>query len=111
MSLPKDAIQAIGYQLSKLQFGEDPDDFAPIPQVGKGAYEIRICMDEHYRAFYVAKFDDRIHVLHVFHKKSKKGIGTPRQDMAKGKKYYGEAQKDVEAKQVAERKRKRNGHH
>lgn len=34
-----------------------------------------------YRAVYTVKFDERIYVLHVFQKKSKKGIATDKADL------------------------------
>jgi len=40
--------------------------------------ELRIHCDGEYRVVYVAKFDEAIHVLHAFEKKSRK---TPRRDL------------------------------
>ncbi len=34
-----------------------------------------------YRAVYTVKFSEFVYVLHVFQKKSKKGIATPKPDM------------------------------
>ena len=34
-----------------------------------------------YRALYTIKFAEAVYVLHVFQKKSKKGIATPKQDI------------------------------
>jgi phage-related protein len=34
-----------------------------------------------YREVYTVRFEEVIYVLHIFQKKSKKGIATPRQDM------------------------------
>ena len=34
-----------------------------------------------YRAVYTVQFRDAIYVLHVFQKKSRRGIATPRKDM------------------------------
>ena len=34
-----------------------------------------------YRAVYTVRFAERIYVLHVFKKKSKSGIATPRNDL------------------------------
>ena len=34
--------QDAGYQLDKVQRGEQPDDFKPMPSIGKGVEEIRI---------------------------------------------------------------------
>ena len=38
---PEDAGHDAGYQLDQVQRGEQPDDFKPLPSVGKGAEEIR----------------------------------------------------------------------
>lgn len=37
-----DAKQDAAYQLDKVQRGEQPDDFKPMPSIGKGVEEIRI---------------------------------------------------------------------
>ena len=34
-----------------------------------------------YRAMYTVKYAQAVFVLHCFHKKSKKGIATPKEDM------------------------------
>jgi len=39
---PEDARHDAGYQLDKVQRGERPDDFKPMPVVGKGVEEIRV---------------------------------------------------------------------
>jgi phage-related protein len=31
-----------GYQLGKVQRGDQPDDFKPMPAIGKGVEEIRV---------------------------------------------------------------------
>jgi len=36
-----DAKQDAGYQLDKIQRGEQPDDFKSMPSIGKGVEEIR----------------------------------------------------------------------
>lgn len=68
---PADAKQDAGYQLDKVQRGENPDDFKPMPGIGKGVQELRI-WDESgtYRIIYTAKFDDVVYVLHAFQKKT-----------------------------------------
>jgi phage-related protein len=62
-----------GYQLDKVQHGVMPDDYKPMPTVGKGVMEIRL-RDESgaYRVFYVAKFEAAVYVLHCFQKKAQK---------------------------------------
>lgn len=67
----KEAKQDAGYQLDKVQRGEQPDDFKPMPTIGKGVEEIRI-WDESgtYRVIYTARVHDAVYVLHAFQKKT-----------------------------------------
>ena len=39
---PEDARHDAGYQIDKVQRGLQPDDFKPMPGIGKGVEEIRI---------------------------------------------------------------------
>jgi phage-related protein len=75
---PEDARQAAGRQLEKVQKGLTPDDFKPMPDIGKGVEEIRV-RDESgiYRVMYTARMVNAIYVLHAFQKKTMK---TSRQD-------------------------------
>jgi phage-related protein len=70
--LPADARQDAGYQLDKIQRGKQPDDFKPMPAIGKGVEEIRI-FDERgaYRVIYVARLPEAVFVIHVFQKKTR----------------------------------------
>ena len=42
---PVDARHDAGYQLDKVQRGLQPDDFKPMPTIGRGVEEIRILDD------------------------------------------------------------------
>lgn len=66
-----EARKRAGYQLDKVQRGEQPTDFKPMPTVGKGAEEIRV-KDESgaYRVVYLARLVDAVYVLHCFQKKT-----------------------------------------
>ena len=68
---PEDARQDAGYQIDKVQRGEQPDDFKPMPSIGKGVEEIRI-WDESgtYRVVYTARLINAVIVLHAFQKKT-----------------------------------------
>lgn len=68
---PEDARQDAGYQLDKVQRGERPDDFKPMPSIGQGVEEIRI-WDEAgtFRVIYTARIGDTVVVLHAFQKKT-----------------------------------------
>jgi len=69
---PTGARQDAGYQLDKVQRGRQPDDFKPMPSVGKGVEEIRV-WDETgtYRVIYTARLVDAVYVLHCFQKKTR----------------------------------------
>lgn len=56
-----------------VQVGRGPADFKPLPNVGSGAYEIRIRdAAGAFRVVYVAKFEKSVYVLHAFQKKTRK---------------------------------------
>jgi len=66
-----DAKQDAGYQLDKIQSGEQADDFKPMPSIGKGVEEIRLWDDTGtYRVIYTARLADAVYVLHAFQKKT-----------------------------------------
>ena len=68
-----DARQDAGYQLDKLQRGLMPNDFKPMPAVGKGVEEIRIRDDAGiYRVIYTARLAEAVFVLHAFQKKTQR---------------------------------------
>lgn len=87
-AFPEAPKRDVGYQLDKVQHGQDPSDWRPMPTVGKGAYEIRV-RDETgaFRVIYVAKFAESIYVLHCFQKKTQK---TGKADINIAAKRYGE---------------------
>ena len=68
---PPAARQDAGHQLYRVQRGEQPDDFKPMPTVGKGVEEIRV-WDETgtYRVIYTARQAETVYVLHAFQKKT-----------------------------------------
>lgn len=69
--LPESARSDLGYQLYKVQLGEQPDDFKPMPSIGRGVEEIRVWdKGGTYRVIYTARFADVVYVLHTFQKKT-----------------------------------------
>jgi phage-related protein len=84
-SFPEDAKRRAGFELRKIQQGEEPTDFKPMSVVGKGVQEIRIRTEDAYRIFYVAKFEEAIYILHAFQKKTQK---TAKGDLELGRKRY-----------------------
>ena len=73
-----DARHEAGYQLGRLQAGEEPADWKPMPSVGLGVNELRVRVGGAYRLIYVAKLAEAIYVLHAFQKQSRK---TARMDI------------------------------
>ncbi len=68
---PEDVRQDAGYQLDRVQRGALPDDFKPMPAIGKGVEEIRVWDDSGtYRVIYTARLADAVYVLHAFQKKT-----------------------------------------
>ena len=70
--LPDDARQRTGYEIDRVQRNIEPENWKPFPAVGQGVREIRIQVGKQYRIMYIAKFENKIHVLHVFEKKTQK---------------------------------------
>ena len=68
---PKDARNDAGRQLWLVQNGDVPNDFKPMPSIGKGVEEIRIGDGSGtYRVIYTARLVGAVYVLHAFQKKS-----------------------------------------
>lgn len=85
---PEDVRIDAGYQLDKVQHGEQPDDFKSMPSIGKGVEEIRVRDDAGaYRIIYTARLTDRVVVLHVFAKKTQ---ATSKRDIDIAKRRFNE---------------------
>lgn len=82
-SFPEEVQDDIGYALQIAQEGEKHSDAKPLKGFG-GAGVLEVVDDfdgETYRAVYTVKFSDALYVLHVFQKKSRKGIKTNKHDV------------------------------
>lgn len=91
---PEDARQDAGYQLDKVQRGDQPDDFKSMPSIGKGVEEIRVWDDSGtYRVIYKARLIDVVYVLHAFQKKSQ---ATAKRDIEIARKRYAELMRDTQ---------------
>lgn len=83
---PEDVRHDAGYQLHKVQCGEQPVDFKPFAAIGKGVEEIRIADDSGaYRVIYVARRPEAVYVLHAFQKKTRT---TAKRDIDTAKKRF-----------------------
>jgi phage-related protein len=58
---PDDARSEAGHQLRRVQQGLMPDDWKPMPSVGRGVQEIRVHTDLEHRVFFVARFEDAVY--------------------------------------------------
>jgi len=85
---PEDARHDAGYQLDKVQRGDQPDDFKPMPSIGKGVEEIRVSESSGaYRVVYVARRAEAVYILHAFQKKTQ---ATPKKDLEIAKSRLGQ---------------------
>jgi len=80
LELPREVQRTIGHSLNLAQIGQDDPDAKPLKGfTGTGVREIvKNDSDCTFRGVYTVKFKDAIYVLHVFKKKSKSGIKTPK---------------------------------
>ena len=85
LNFPKEARQSAGYNLDKVQRGQEPTDWKPITSIGQGVKEIRIHCDNEYRVIYLAQKEEGIYVLHSFVKKTQK---TSSKDLELAKKRF-----------------------
>lgn len=80
---PEAVKLAVGYALYLAQEGGKHDDAKPLRGFA-GAGTLEVVADyggDTYRAVYTVTFRDVVYVLHVFQKKSKRGVATPKQDI------------------------------
>lgn len=81
--LPKVAQDDIGYALYEAQIGRLSRHAKPMTGFGSGVFEIALeIKDGAFRAAYVVRLYRAVYVLHVFQKKSKSGIATPKPDLS-----------------------------
>jgi phage-related protein len=83
IAMPDPVQDNFGFALYQAQIGEKHDDAKPLKGFkGSGVLEIVDDFDgDTYRAVYTVRFAEVVYVLHVFQKKSKRGIATPKQDI------------------------------
>jgi phage-related protein len=83
LALPEEVIDDFGYALHVAQTGRKHEKAKPLHGFGSaGVLEIVEDWRENtYRAVYTVRFSVAVFVLHVFQKKAKRGVATPRQDM------------------------------
>jgi phage-related protein len=80
---PKQVKREFGRALQFAQAGDKHPSAKPLKGFGGGGI-LEIVEDYDrgsYRAVYTVRFQEAVYVLHVFQKKSKSGIATPRADV------------------------------
>ena len=81
-ALPDRVQDHIGFALYQAQIGLKHRDAKPLTALGAGVLEVvsRFASDT-YRAVYTVTYRDAVYVLHVFQKKAKHGIATPKHEI------------------------------
>lgn len=81
--LPEEVVHVFGYALYLTQIGHKHDQAKPLRGFSSaGVLEVvEDWRGDTYRAVYTVRYAVRVFVLHVFQKKSKSGIATPKADL------------------------------
>lgn len=81
--MPAAVRTTFGHALWQIQNGETPSNASPF-ELSSGS-EVMKLTERHdgdtYRCVYAARFEKAVYVLHVFQKKSKSGVATPKADI------------------------------
>jgi phage-related protein len=100
-SFPSAVRTDIGHALFAAQEGKTDPAAKPLKGFG-GASVLEIVASHHgnaWRAVYTVRFQDAVYVLHVFQKKSTKGIATPTREIELIKQRLAEAERDYRERQ------------
>jgi len=99
-ALPDEVRQAFGRALYQAQIGRKADAAGPLKGFG-GAGVLEIVEDSDrrtYRAVYTVRSAGAVYVLHVFQKKSRHGVATPRDDLESVRERLKDAEQDYRAR-------------
>lgn len=82
-AFPEDVREAIGFALYLAQIGDKHVAAKPLKGfTGAGVLEVVEDFDgDTFRAVYTVRFASAVYVLHVFQKKSKSGVKTPKAEI------------------------------
>lgn len=104
---PEDVRREVGFSLEIAQRGGKALNAVPLIGFGN-ARVLEIISDDDgdtFRAVYTVRFRDAVYVLHVFKKKSKSGISTPKSDMALVRSRLKDAERHYEEHYEKERRK------
>jgi phage-related protein len=80
--LPDEVKSEIGFALERVQQGKMPVNAKPLKGIAPGVLEtVSDFKGGTFRAVYTVRFPRAVYVLHVFQKKSKRGIATPKREI------------------------------
>ena len=83
LALPEAVVDVFGYALYLAQVGQKHEQSKPLRGFGSAGI-LEVVEDRRgdaFRAVYTVRYAARVFVLHVFQKKSKSGIATPKADL------------------------------
>lgn len=83
LALPEDVVDVLGYALYLAQIGKKHEQAKALKGF-RSAGVLEIVEDwqrNSYRAVYTVRFERAVFVLHVFQKKAKRGIATPKAEL------------------------------
>jgi phage-related protein len=78
---PPAVRRAFGVALFAVQCGETPPHAKPLKGLGGVLELIEDYRSDTYRAIYTVRLTTSVYVLHVFQKKSTRGIATPKREL------------------------------
>jgi phage-related protein len=79
---PRPVREKIGFALYQAQLGDKHLDAKPLKGFGSGVLEVVAdYRNDTFRAVYTVRLVGRIYALHVFQKKSKAGISSPKAEV------------------------------
>jgi phage-related protein len=94
-AFPAEVQDGLGFELYLAQDGQHPPSAKPLRGLGSGMVELVGDFEgDTYRAVYTVRFREAVYVLHVFKKKSKRGIATPRNEIELVKRRLRTAEQD-----------------
>ena len=80
---PAPVQDRIGFALYQAQAGHRHRDAKRLKGFGSGVLEVVARHGgDSYRAVYTVRFESAVYVLHAFQKKAKRGIATPKRELA-----------------------------
>lgn len=81
-AFPAAVRRVAGFELWKLQCGDEPSDWKPMSAVGIGVIEVRVRVDGAFRVVCLATLPEAVYVLHAFRKRTAK-TAKPDIDLAR----------------------------